>query len=236
MVKRKLLDMINDLAVLISGTDRFSFLWNAWYWYFKKNWNMDLCDIYFLNEKKDIDFPGIKQIKVEIFDVFLWTKFIREALKEIPQNNIYILQGDAFLVEGFKKNEFERIFNAFKIINADALRTRDITIRNTVYPTKFFVNGVNLKKFANESQYLISNGFNIIKKSFFLKCLQVDESPWDNEVKGTSRIRNSHPDIYVYEKPTWYVDVCKKGAIIPEGQKLINEFNESQRNNNSYKR
>lgn len=228
--------MINDLAILISGTDRFSFLWDAWYWYFKKNWDMNLCNIYFLNEKKDINFPGIKQIKVEIFDIFLWTKRMREALKKVPEDNIFLLMGDHFPVKRFEKNEFERVFHAFKIINADALRMRDITIRNIVHPTNFFVNGINLKKFANESQYLISLGFNIIKKSFFLKCLEVNESPWDNEVKGTSRIRASHPDIYVYEKPIWWVDVCKQGTIIPEGQKLINKFNESQHNNNGCKR
>ncbi len=215
----------SNLAIVFYGTDRYEFLWDAWYWYFRKNWDINLCNAYFLNEEKDVNFEGVKQIKVNIQDFNLWTKRLRESLEQIPENDIFFFMGDLFQVKGFEKNEFEHIYQMYEWLDADALRIRPVTRNNIVSRTPYYVGNVNIKKFDNESQYLISNGVNIIKKSFFLKCLQVDENPWDNEVKGTNRIRASKPDIYIYEKFGWYVDVCRQGKVMPEGQVLIDEYN-----------
>ena len=213
----------SNLAIVICGLDNYSFLWDAWYWYFRKNWNIDLCNVYFLNEEKEINFPEVKQIKININ---CWTQKVRESLKEIPENDIFFFMADHFFVKKFKHNEFEHIYQMYELLDADALRIRPVTRNNIVNRTFFYVHNVNIKKFANESQYLISNGFNIIRKSFFLKCLEVDESAWDNEVKGTERIRDSKPDIYIYEKYNWIVDVCRQKEVTPEGQILIDEYNE----------
>ena len=214
----------SDLAILVCGVDNYSFLWDAWYWYFWKNWNLDLCNAYFLNEKKDVNFPGMKQIKVNITDFDLWTKKIREALKQIPENDIFFFMADHFFIDKFKHNEFEHIYEMYQLLDADALRIRPITRKNLIERTPYYVGNVNIKKFTNDSMYLISNGFNIIRKSFFLKCLKVDENARDNEIKGTERIRSSKPDIYNYEKFGWIVDVCRQGAVIPEGQLLIDNY------------
>ena len=90
----------SDLAIVFYGTDRYEFLWNAWYWYFKKNWDINLCNAYFLNEEKEVNFPGVKQIKVNIQDFNLWTKRLRESLKQIPENDIFFFMGDLFFIKG----------------------------------------------------------------------------------------------------------------------------------------
>jgi len=210
-----------NLAVAVCGCDKYSFVWNGWYHYFKKYWNID-CPIYFLNEEKNINFPGIQQIKVNIPDVNIWTKRVRESIKQIPEDNIFFLLEDMFLNKQFEKKEFERIYNAFEIINADALRIKDIAYFYTVHDTKFFVNGVNLKKFDPFSEYLISYSPNIWKKSFLLECIKHDESPWYSEVTRSAKMRGGDYNIYIYEKLDWFVNVLLRGKVIAEGQKLIN--------------
>ena len=213
-----------SLAVVINTCDKYSFIWDKWYYYFKKNWQYNY-PVYFLNEKKDIDFP-VEQIRVNIPEVELWTKKLRESIEQIPENNIFLLLEDHFIIKKFKKNEFERIYNAFEIINADALRIKDIARFYTIHDTEFFVNGINLKKFDTYSEYLISHSPNIWKKSFLLECIKYDESPWDSEIKDSERISDKKWNIYIYEKLDWYVNVLRQGKATSEGQKLINKINE----------
>ena len=54
------------LCIAIGTCDKHSFLWKAWWHYFSQ-WEHDY-PVYFLNEKKDVNFP-VKQIKVDIPDV-----------------------------------------------------------------------------------------------------------------------------------------------------------------------
>ena len=69
---------MTNIALVINTTDKYSFLWDKWYSFFKANWKVD-CAVYFLNEKKDIDFP-FTQIKVDIPEKELWTKkYLRDV-------------------------------------------------------------------------------------------------------------------------------------------------------------
>ena len=91
----------SNLEVVICGIDSYSFLWDAWYWYFRKNWDINLCNVYFLNEKKEINFPDVKQIKIDITDPDLCTKKIRLLLTVIPDNYIFFFMADHFFIKMF---------------------------------------------------------------------------------------------------------------------------------------
>ena len=209
-----------NLAIIINTTDKYSFLWNGWWHYFKKNFEPDY-PVYFLNEKKDINFP-LNQIKVDIPEKELWTKKLRESVKQIPEDNLFILLEDIFITKKFGKKEFENIYNMFKLLNADALRIRMVKSKYaTVHDTVFKTNGVGIKKLDQHSRYLISHGPNIWKKSFLLECLKVDESPWANETRGSNRMKGKDYNIYSYIKPNWFDDACRKGALTKIGKKLL---------------
>ena len=209
-----------NLAVVINTTDKYSFLWDGWWHYFKKNFKPDY-PVYFLNEKKDINFP-LKQIKVDIPEMELWTKKLRESIKQIPEDNLFVLLEDMFITKRFDKKEFENIYNTFKILNADALRIKRAKSKyTTLHDTMFNANGVKIKKLDQHSRYLIAYTPNIWKKSFLLECLKVDESPWENETMGSKRIEGKGYNIYSYLKPDWWSNVCRKGNLTKEGKKLL---------------
>ena len=206
-----------NLAVLIFGHDGYEFLWDSWYKYFKKNWDFSLANIYFNNEKKDVNFEGIKQIKTDIQDVNLWTKRMREVLSQIPEEDIFFFMGDEFFIKPVP--EFTNVYKAYRFLNADSMRVRPISGANKIEQIPI-IKGLEIKKFCNDSQYLISYSPNIIKKSFFLDCIKVDESAWDNEVKGTERIRKDNRNIYIYNK-YWTANTMVKGCLVPEYRHLI---------------
>jgi len=203
-----------NLAIVINTTDKYSHIWNAWYYYFKKYWTLDL-PVYFLNEKKDIPYP-FKQIKMNIPEKDLWTKKLRKSVKKIPENNLFILLEDLFFTDSFYKGEFESIYQYFLTVNADALRiqpTSKYTITYSVIDYKF-------RKLTSNSPYLICHQPNIWKKEFLLECIKINESPWNNEIKGTKRLQGNY-NIYQYNKD-WFVNVLRQGRIVPQYEKLLN--------------
>ena len=210
-----------NLAVVISTCDKHSFLWDGWWYYFKKKWGYD-CPVYFLNETKDVSIP-VNQIKVDIPEIELWTKRIRESITQIPEDDIFFMTEDVFIVKKFKNNEFDNLYKIFKTLNADSLRIKTaISKYTTLHDTMFKVNGTIIKKLDDHSKYLIAYTPNIFKKSFLLKCLENDESPWENETKGSKRIEGKGYNIYSYLKSDWWSNVCRKGKLTEEGKKLLN--------------
>jgi len=205
-----------NLAVVVNTTDKYSHIWDAWYYHFKKHWKHDL-PIYFLNEEKDIPYP-FTQIKVNIPDKDLWTKKLRESIKQIPEDNLLILLDDLFLVDGFKEGELEFIYKFFLDSDADIIQIRGDSKHTTEAPTK----NPKISKLRHDSQYLISHQINIWKKDILLECINIDESPWASEKRGTNRIQERGFNIYHYRKD-WFVNVLRKGKVVPAYKDMLDE-------------
>ena len=208
-----------NIALVINTTDKYSFLWKKWYFFFKTNWEVE-CPVYWLNETKDIDFP-FTQIKVNIPEKKLWTKKYRLSIEQIPEENLFVLLEDHFIVKRFTHEDFEGIYRMFKTLDADALRVKFATSKYaTVHETPFKIKNP-VDKLDDHSMYLVSHAPNLWKKSFLLECLKLDEDPWESEAKGTKRIKGKGYKIYSYIKPDWYVNVYRGNRYSIQGQKLI---------------
>ena len=211
---------MTKLAVVINTTDKYASIWEGFWYHFSRNWTANY-PIYFLNERKDVNFP-VKQIKVDIPEMSLWTKKLRESIKQIPEDDVLVWLEDLFLVKKFREGEFENIYRMFKRLNADALRIRmnrdQFTKKRN---TSFIVNGLRVKKLKQDSKYLVYHSVNIWKKSYLLECLEVDETPWENERYGSIRMQNKKRLIYIIIKPGCWVNVCNKGKVVPGCENLL---------------
>jgi len=203
-----------DLAIVINTTDKYSHIWDVWYHYFKKHWHSDL-PVYFLNEKKDIDYP-FTQIKVDIPEKHLWTKKLRESVKQIPENNLFILLEDLLFTNDFDRGEFEFIYQQFLLLGADAMRIQSESKYTSVHQTSH----IRIVKLDQHSRYLIAHTPNIWKKDFLLECIKVDEDPWSNEIHGTQRIQGEGYNIYHYKKD-WFANVLRNGIVVPKYKHLL---------------
>jgi len=213
-----------DLAVVINTTDKYSHLWEESYLRFVKYFHVGHPNIpvYFLNEWKRLPRDSYftycppSQICVDIPEVELWTKKLRESVRQIPESNLFILLEDLFLTDWFEEGEFEDIYQYFLASRADALRIQP----KSKYTTTFSTLDPMIRKLSSDSKYLIAHTPNIWRKDFLLHCIQEDEDPWTNEIEGTMRIQNSGFNIYHYEKD-WFANVLRRGKVDPKYKDLL---------------
>jgi hypothetical protein len=210
---------MGELAVVIVTCDKYQWIWDTWYYYFKKYWGVE-CPVYFCNETIEMNYPDIKQILVDIPGAKKWTKRLRESVKQIPEKHLFILMEDIL----FNKNIdelFVELYALFRQREADALRIRYKPTIADIRHTTSWVQGKRLKMLSQRSKYLASFSPNIWRKSYLLKCLRKDESIWRCELSG--RMRNKGQAVYDYEEPNWYVNAVIKGEVTEQGQNKIDE-------------
>jgi hypothetical protein len=203
------------LAVIIHTCDDYIFCWDGWFHYFKKHWNFKLpFNIYFVNENSNIDFNGIEQIKTGTGE---WSDRLKIALKQIPEKNILYLQEDVWLQGPI---DIEKYYNVFSSLSLDRLQLSPTDSTYTLF-SKFKIGDVVLQKFARRSNYLISHQPSLWKKSFLNDCLDKSESPWENEIDGTKRLRINSQNFSIYISiANWYTAVSRRGQLTKEGQRL----------------
>jgi hypothetical protein len=205
---------MNDLAILMITCDKYSFIWESWYYYFKKNFP-PTDKLYWTNETIDCPYPEFKQIKVDIKDPNKWTKRVRLAVKQIPEKNILILLDDLLIVKPI--DELKIIYNYFQLLNMDSLIILPVLSKNLKFESIFFKDLLRLKKY---SWYLFSSSPTIYKKKFLLECLRPTYSIWDAEIKGTKWLWakaffGREYKVYNYTKD-WVFNSVKRGKVVDE--------------------
>jgi len=209
-----------SLAIVIVSCDKYSWLWDAWYHYFQ-TLHLDV-PVYFINESTELGIDGITQIKVPSEGVDEWTKMVREGVEQIPEKHLFILLEDFFIQEDIT-GLIESAYDIFMDVGADALRIMAEKNRHcTESLTDLRVGGYSVSELTDKSAYKISFSPNIWKKSFLLRCLAVDESPWDAEINGSKRVRGAY--LLSMEIIGWYAGVMHKGKLTPDGKRLIEKI------------
>lgn len=213
---------MKDLAIVVMACDQYEFLWEPWYYYFNKNWDIDL-PVYFLSETKECPFRDFYPIYFNITDFGQWVRRLREGVEQIPYNNLFVLMDDFFFKENIR-NLFSLLYAYFLTEDADALRILRTQSAATVKNTGFEIYGRPVQRLTQNSKYIISFIPNIWRKDFLLRCLQVNGTAWDSEVKGSKKMRNTGHRVYHYFKPDWYMGAARGGKLIKEGEDLIKQF------------
>lgn len=208
-------DDFSNLAVVIHTWDGYSFLWQGWYYYFKKHWDFNLpIKVYFLNEELDVDFTGVTNIKSGKGE---WSGRLKKGLQSIEEENIIYIQEDFWLK---KMPDLKHFYAAFKHLDMDVLKLHPIDNFVTAFRA-FRIDDKKYRKIARRSGYLISHQASIWKKEFFIQVLKDNEDPWTNELEGTKRLRLLSTPLNIFTANLdWYNEVCRQGKLTKEGEKL----------------
>ncbi len=209
----------HSLAIIIHTCDDYIFCWAGWHYFFKKYWNFKLpFKIYFVNENLDVDFNGIEQIKTGTGE---WSVRLKKALTKIPEKNILYMQEDFWLQASI---DIVKYYSVFYDLSLDRLQFSPTDPTYTLFK-KFKIGNLVLRKFARRSNYLISHQPSIWKKSFFLSCLDNEESPWENEIDGTKRLRKKYSSFAIFfSEINWYEGVSRQGKLTEHGMKLVRQI------------
>jgi len=214
--------MIDDLAVVMVTCDKYSFLWDGWYHYYKKNFDHKFKE-YFISDSDECPFEGFEHLKYDTTDANGWTGAVRGCIEKIPHENVFFLLDD-ILFNTDISSLFMVLYAVFCAYEMDSLRIIMKRSAATGKNTNITLRNSYIRELNQNSKYLVSYVPNIFKKSVLLDFLSVNESPWDSEVKGTKRIKDKGYKIYDYLLPGWYVNAVVKGKVTPDGNLALSKF------------
>ena len=207
---------MSDLAIVIVSCDRYSWFRPYWRHYFNEYFGFEY-PVYMLVEKRADPIDKVKLIQSKIVNANEWTRGLYEGLKQIPEENVFVLMDD-FLITKDITEQFKRIYAIFKESDADSFRIMADPNKHCQL-TDYKVDGFKVERLLPNSEYKISFSPNIYKKSFLMKYMNVSESPWSSETEGSKRVKDAlilHTII-----PGWYTGALRKGKVLPEGKRLI---------------
>jgi len=210
---------MTDLAVVMVTCEKYSFLWEAWHHYYKKNFKHNLPE-YFISDSVARPFDGFNYLKYETTGVNGWSGAVRGCIEKIPHKNIFFLLDDLMFTEDIS-DLFQVLYAAFTSYEMDSLRIIMKPSAATAEPTEIILRNRPVRKLAGNSKYLVSYVPNIFKKDVLLDFLKVNESPWNSEVKGTKRIKGKGYSIYDYSLPDWYINSVVLGRLTAAGLLML---------------
>lgn len=201
----------SDLAVVIHTCDAYMFLWEAWYYYWQKHWNVTDIPVYFMNETYLWEKPGLQQQRTGCGE---WSDRLISGLNAIKENYIFYFQEDFWLTENFNNERLDDLLIKFNNHKMRALRICNDSAQFKTVNT----GDERLKQFRRNSKYLVNHQASIWNKDFFIDCMAPGESPWQNEVEGTKRLHETGntDGIYLYDCK-WYEAVCRRGNLTETG-------------------
>jgi hypothetical protein len=125
---------------------------------------------------------------------------LHNGLKELNEEYVIYLQEDFWFKS---KVDIDKILKLIKFsidYKLPLLKLHDEEVY-ILENTDKNIDGQFIKYVNKNSDYLLSHAISIWKKDFLIECLNVPnmESPWDNEIKGSFRLRkNKELKIYQY--------------------------------------
>lgn len=199
------------IPVIVHTCDKYSWLWEGWYFYFKKNWNWaDYPVVFFCNEDSDMPphWDGLSHIKT---GAGAWSDRLDIVLKELEAFE-YVL----YMQEDF----WPKVPDAFPAVVGDL---GGIDVMRVAPRCKFYrydgPPNKNPRRVAECSPYIISHTPAVWNNDFLFESLIPGEAPQQHETYGTRRLIESGHEHRVYHMvKDWYVHACRKGEFTEEGK------------------
>jgi len=204
---------INEIPVILHSMDSYSKFWNPWYHLFNLHCK-NHGPIIFLSEEKEPDFVNdVTHIKTGEGE---WGKRLLIALEQIESELVFYMQEDFWCVKDFElKDNILEMFEEYKM---DQLH-----IKENINLIKTIKIKDNLLKFTQDSEYTQNHQFGLWRKNKLKDNVLPNENPWENEINGSIRLNKNPHNIYLLDYH-WYISVCRRGEIMPRGQKIIEKY------------
>lgn len=186
---------MNNVALLVHACDRYELLYNAFAFFFKRNWDdKTACNCYFAAEEKQCDLEGFTSI---LSGPGEWADRLRFLLQDkIREKYVIYFQEDMWLTEKTDAGFFNELFYLAEKCNWKQVKLHSAPIYKTK-PTGIFINGFEIAELDNQrSEYLMSHQVTLWNREFLISQLHKGEHPWRNERKGTHRLKKLSPRIY----------------------------------------
>ena len=205
---------ISNIPIVLHTMDSYSDYWDNWFFLFKK-YVKNYGTIYFLTENKEPSFiDEVVHIKTGVDE---WGARLLTGLEQINSDLVFYMQEDFWAVKDITLDD-----NFLKLFHQYDMNCLKICLNSPLISLQRIDD--NLYRYNQNSDYTISHQFALWDKEYFIKNIYPFESPWENEIYGSKRIKESNHKIY-YIDNYWYEPVCRHGKLRPIGYDIIKTHN-----------
>jgi|688.fasta_scaffold355310_3 hypothetical protein len=201
-----------DISLILHTCDKYEFCWNPFFQAFD-NGKLELPK-YFCSETLSVSREGWLNIKTGKGN---WSDRLVSILEEVKTPYIVYMQEDFW---PYQEMDMELFNFCFEELKRDNLSAFYITRKPPPNPEYGIFKAHSIFKdhevfdFEAESPYLMNHQFAIWNRVELLKQLERGETPWENEIKGTERIRSrKEHNLYRLIDFKWYHAVVHKGKF-----------------------
>ena len=198
-----------DITVVVQSCDDYEKFWEGWYMSFERYWNWDLnWPILFCTETKEPDFKN-KNISIltnpEQKGKNKFSSRLIDILENVKTKYVLYLQEDMWPILPVNFTVFKKSLNKIRKNDWNCIRLHEkIWFDYKLQKTNQFIKNKRILKVLNHSDWLMTHNAAIWNKDFLLKNSELDQDPWEHEIKGTLNIsRNIDPKIY-HLNERWY--------------------------------
>jgi len=203
---------MKNLTVLIGSCDSYHRLWKPFQICFDRYWKHDTKNL-FVTENDSV--PGYTPTEFVTLTPgnLSWGERMYKALDSIDTDYVFWILEDYFFDYTYTKEELENYLEFMKSHNVDRLQ---ISPSGHQKYTDEVIKGFT--KFADDSNYLISLQPSIWSVDFIKKVLDTEYSPWDFEIKGSNKLKNTVHNIFIdTNKGGVYFNAVRKGLKKSKG-------------------
>jgi hypothetical protein len=179
-----------DTAVLVLSCDKYADAWKPFFSLFRKFWPQCPYPVYLGTNKKKEEFPGVTVVlSGEAKD---WSTDTKKILEQIPENYVIVLLEDYFLLGQVDQPWLSECLDYMQKNNAAFMRIA--SFRKDHEPMYAFEGATCQERFGitrADAPFRLNLQAGIWNKNELISLLKEGESPWEFEVNGSVRSRDS---------------------------------------------
>ena len=189
--------MGSDIKLYIPTYDGSAFVLKYFQYFYEKYWNE--LSVFVLGFNKPVDtvfdkkFSFVEMGKKQENGVNGWSNYLIDFFEK-SEDEFFVLGLDDFMVvRDIDKDVFEECLSMIKsdeTIGRIELQPTHQFNRDGIEHYKTTSNGIEFIKCSDSSKYRIAAAFSIWRKSWFLKNIERDWSPWEWELQGSKKSNN----------------------------------------------
>ena len=214
--------MNKELSVIVSSCDKYSHLLPYFTKLFDKYWDCrDRFDKYICVESVDINFPGYKTIHTGDTN---WSNSLAKTLTHIDTPYVFLIVDDFFLVRTLSNEHINRALTILEDNKFDryVFHYPHVVFEGKLDSTSF---GSTIYKVQQNAEYTMTLQPGVWNIDFLRECLKEGESPWDFEIKGSTRVNETRPhNIYMEVTEAFHKEAMSRGEFTSAYHQMIQEL------------
>lgn len=199
----------SKLAVLVLSCDKYSDLWDGFFFHFWKHWSSCPYPVYLgSNTIKYIKDPRVKTILTG--PEKNWSSSCRIILEQIPESNLLIISEDYFINSDI---DITMVKECLQLLNKK--NTHHVYWFAPMEVIRIFPSKGTFGKFQRYDPLTV-HICSFWKKSAYIRLLTDVENPWQFEGYGSYRIPSSGNYHFLNKRLFSHVEMVDYGSLFPD--------------------